>query len=126
MSDGSDEGIARARQELAAAQLLAKNGFPAQAVSRAYYAAFYSAETALLRLGETRAKHSGVGSAFGRLLVRGRGVDEEAGRLLRSLFERRAQADYEVADVPNEEAHQAVIDAAFVVETVERWLNQAP
>lgn len=126
MTDAGDEGISRARQELAAAQLLAENGFPAQAVSRAYYAAFYSAEAALLSFGETRAKHSGVVSAFGRLLVRGRGVEEEAGRLLRSLFERRAQADYEVVDVPIEEAHQAVADAAVVVETVERWLHQAP
>ncbi len=93
MSGAADEGIARARQELAAAELLAANGFGAQAVSRAYYAAFYAAEAALLRLGQTRAKHSGVVSAFARLLVRDRGVDEQAGRLLRSLFERRTQAD---------------------------------
>jgi uncharacterized protein (UPF0332 family) len=122
----TDEGIARSRRELDAAQLLAANGFSAQAVSRAYYAAFYAAEAALLSLGETRAKHSGVVSAFGRLLVRDRGIDEQAGRLLRSLFERRSQADYELGDVPIEEAHQAVIDAALVVERVERWLRQVP
>ena len=40
------------------------------------------------------AKHSGVVSAVGRLLVRERGLDDRAGRLLRSLFERRSQADY--------------------------------
>jgi uncharacterized protein (UPF0332 family) len=51
----TDEGIARSRRELDAAQLLADNGFSAQAVSRAYYAAFYAAEAALLSLGETRA-----------------------------------------------------------------------
>lgn len=61
LTDENGEGIARPRQELAAAQLLAENGFAAQAVSLAYYAAFYSAEAALLSLGETRAKHSGVG-----------------------------------------------------------------
>lgn len=124
MSTAADEGMARARQELAAAELLAANGFGAQAVSRAYYAAFYAAETALLRLGEARAKHSGVVSAFARLLVRDRGVDEEAGRQLRSLFERRTQADYEVGRVPIEEAHRAVTDAAIVVETIEGWLDQ--
>ncbi len=124
MSGAADEGIARARQELAAAELLAANGFGAQAVSRAYYAAFYAAEAALLRLGQTRAKHSGVVAAFARLLVRDRGVDEQAGRLLRSLFERRTQADYEVGGVPIEEAHRAVTDAAAVVETIEGWLHQ--
>lgn len=122
---GAYDGLARSYEELAAAELLATNGFGAQAVSRSYYAAFYAAEAALLSLGETRAKHSGVVSAFGQLLVRDRGVDERAGRLLRSLFERRSQADYEVAVVPAEEARQAVTDAAIVVETVDRWLRHA-
>lgn len=80
MSDPVEEGVARARTELAAAGLLADNGFGAQAVSRAYYAAFYAAEAALSHVGETRAKHSGVVAAIGRLLVRDRGVDEPARR----------------------------------------------
>jgi uncharacterized protein (UPF0332 family) len=118
-----EEGVARARQELAAARLLADNGFGAQAVSRAYYAAFYAAEDALLYGGETQVKHSGVVSAVGRLLVRERGLDERAGRLLRSLFERRSQADYGLADVPDEEAHRAVDDAEAVVRTIAAWLE---
>ena len=122
MSEAVDEGVARAHQELAAAGLLAANRFGAQAVSRAYYAAFYAAEAALLYVGETRAKHSGVVSAVGRLLVRERGLDEQAGRLLRSLFERRSQADYELAEVPAEEAARAVADAELVVHVIERWL----
>jgi uncharacterized protein (UPF0332 family) len=52
-------GLARCREELAAARLLADKGFEAQAVSHAYFAAFFAAETALLALGETRSKHSG-------------------------------------------------------------------
>jgi uncharacterized protein (UPF0332 family) len=122
VSEAVDEGVARAHQELAAAGLLAANRFGAQAVSRAYYAAFYAAEAALLYVGETRAKHSGVVSAVGRLLVRERGLDEQAGRLLRSLFERRSQADYELAEVPAEEAARAVADAELVVHVIERWL----
>jgi uncharacterized protein (UPF0332 family) len=108
---------------LAAARLLVDNGFGAQAVSRAYYAAFYAAEDALAHLGETRSRHSGVVSAVGRLLVRERGVDERAGRLLRSLFERRSQADYGLAEVPSEEARRAVDDAEVVVDIIEAWLH---
>ena len=37
---------------------------------------------------------------------------------------RRAQADYEMVDVPVEEAHRAVADAAIVVDMVEQWLHQ--
>jgi uncharacterized protein (UPF0332 family) len=83
VTDAPAGGLERARQELAAAELLAGHGFNAQAVSRAYFAAFYAAETALLALGETRAKHSGVIAAFAQLLVRDRQLDEAAGRLLR-------------------------------------------
>lgn len=124
MTHPGEEGLRRARQELAAAELLAGHGFSAQAVSRAYYAAFYAAETALLELGESRAKHSGVVSAFGQLLIRDGQLDEQAGRLLRSLFERRSQADYELAPVPAEEAARAVNDARLVVDAVGPWLTE--
>ena len=117
-------GLERCWEELAAARLLAGKGFEAQAVSRAYFAAFFAAEAALLALGETRSKHSGVVSAFVRLLVRGGQLDEEIGRLLRSLFERRNEADYAPVDVPGEEADAAIRDAERVVSAVKTWLAQ--
>jgi uncharacterized protein (UPF0332 family) len=116
-------GLDRCREELAAARLLADKGFEAQAVSRAYFAAFFAAETALLVLGETRSKHSGVISAFGNLLVRRGQLEEEAGRLLRSLFERRNEADSSPVDVPLDEANAAIRDAGRVVGAVEEWLT---
>lgn len=115
-------GLARAHQELAAVRVLIAEGFPAQAVSRAYYAAFYAAEAALLVLGETRSKHSGVISAFHRLVVHGEGLDPEIGRLLQSLFTRRGQADYSAEPVPEQEAPDALADAATVVAAVEGWI----
>jgi len=117
-------GLARCQEELAAARLLADKGFSAQAVSRAYFAAFFAAETALLALGETRSKHSGVVAAFIHLLVRGGDLDQDTGRLLRSLFERRNEADYAPIPVPPEEADAAIRDAEHVVTAVERWLDQ--
>ena len=122
MTDTADPGLQRARQELAAAKLLADNGFTAQAVSRAYYAAFYAAEAALLSVSETRSKHAGVVAAVATLLVRERELDPEAGRLLRSLFERRSRADYELETVPADEGTRAVADAAIVVEAIAAWM----
>lgn len=124
MNESGEGGVERARTELAAAELLADNGFGAQAVSRSYYAAFFAAEAALLHLGETRSKHSGVVAAIGQLLVRDRGVEERAGRLLRSLFERRSHADYGLAPVSDEEARRAVRDAETVVELITAWLAE--
>ena len=125
MSDASRASLERSRQELAAARLLADNGFAAQAVSRAYYAAFYAAEAALLHIGVVRAKHAGVVAAVGRLLVRERGLEAEAGQLLRSLFERRSRADYELQAVPAEEGVRAVNDASSVVAAIAAWLANA-
>jgi uncharacterized protein (UPF0332 family) len=120
----TDKALARSRQELGAARLLAESGFATQAISRAYYAAFYAAQEALLVLGETRSKHAGVLSAFVRLVVREGGVDEERGRLLRSLFERRNDADYGGIDASREDADEAIRDAEQLVDAVEGWLEQ--
>jgi hypothetical protein len=66
----------------------------------------------------------GSSSAFIQLLVRTGQLDEETGRLLRSLFERRNEADYAPVDVPVGEAEAAIRDAERVVRAVETWLIQ--
>ncbi len=119
------EGLERSRRELAAARLLASGGFPAQAVSRAYFAAFFVAEEALSPRGETPSKHSGVVSAFGRVVVREGGLEEDVGRLLRSLFERRNQADYTPIEDPAEEAELAIGDAERFVDAVVEWMGSS-
>jgi uncharacterized protein (UPF0332 family) len=116
----------RARDELAAAQLLADHGFAAQAVSRAYYAAFYAAEAALQTVGVVRSKHAGVVAAVARVLVRDHGLEPDVGRLLRSLFERRSRADYAIGGTPIEEATQAIADAESVVAALGRWMETRP
>ncbi len=114
--------MTRSREELEAARLLASSGFYVQAVSRAYYAAFYAAEQALLAMGETRSKHSGVLAAFERLVVREGEIDPAVGRLLRSLFRRRNEADYGTAPASERDADEAVRDAERVVDAVDAWL----
>jgi uncharacterized protein (UPF0332 family) len=114
--------LKRSRRELEAARFLAEGGFFEQALSRAYYAAFYAAQEALLALGESRAKHSGVVAAFERLIVREGGADPDTGRLLRSLFRRRSEADYGAAPASQKEADEATSDAERVVHVVESWL----
>ena len=114
--------MTRSRQEIEAARLLADAGFAAQAVSRAYYAAFYAAEQALGSLGESRSKHSGVIAAFSKVAVR-EGLDDEMGRVLRSLFEQRNVADYGEEAPSPEDAELAIRDAERLVGAVESWLT---
>lgn len=114
--------LARSRREIEAARLLAEGDFAAQAISRAYYAAFYAAEEAVGSLGETRSKHSGVVAAFGKLVVREGGLEEKMGRILRSLFEQKNDADYGEAEVSRQDAELAIGDAEQLVSAVELWL----
>jgi uncharacterized protein (UPF0332 family) len=116
------EPLTRSREEIAAAELLANEGFTAQAVSRAYYAAFYAAEAALAALGENRSKHAAVVATFGKLIIKQGGVDPSAGRALHSLFEMRLDADYDQEPVPVEEARAALHAASLCVSAVEEWL----
>lgn len=88
-------------------------------MSRAYYAAFFAAEAALLSIGESRSKHSGVISAFGQLLVHAGAIDTKHGKALRSLFDRRNSADYGLEAASMEEARIAIDEAAALVEAVE-------
>lgn len=121
-----NRGIGRARRELAAARLLIDHTLCEPAVSRAYCAAFYAAESALLVIGETRSKHSGVLSAFGRHVVLVHGLDPEIGRLLHRLFTMRGEADHSFDAVEPATAERALSDAARVVDAVERWIADRP
>lgn len=112
----------RVRTELDAAGVLAREGFSDQATSRAYYAAFFAAEAALLALGETRSKHSGVIAAFGRLVVKEGGLDPEVAGGLRQLFELRNAADYSWLDAPRDDEVDAVAPATRFADAVAEWL----
>jgi uncharacterized protein (UPF0332 family) len=67
MTDPDD--LRRARRSLEAADLLVSNGFSADAVGRAYYAAFHAAQAALAHIGASAATHRGVHAQMHRLLA---------------------------------------------------------
>ena len=125
MTTEIDDLLARARTELEVANTLAVK-FAAQSVGHCYDAAFFAAEAALLALGESRSKHSGVLSAFGQVIVKQGGFDQETGRLLRQLFERRNEATYGTEQVDPDLANRAVADARRFFEAVEVWLAGRP
>lgn len=118
-------GIARAREELFAAHLLSTTGFAAQAVAQAFRAALTAAEAALLLLDRAPGpEQAPIVAAFLRHVVRERGLDTAAGRRLRSLHNRAAQADAD-GNVPQSEAPPAIADATQVVELVADWIDRS-
>jgi len=118
--------LARSREEIRAARLLQESAFHAQAVSRAYYAAFYAASEALIALGVTRSRHSGVVAAFIQLVVKDGKLDGTVGQALRSLFDQRSAADYGDLPLAPEQSTEALEQAGHVVDAVEQWLSVRP
>ncbi|MFP5345410.1 MAG: HEPN domain-containing protein [Actinomycetes bacterium] len=117
------EHLRRSRTELEAARLLATSGFHAQAISRAYYAAFWAAESALAAVDIARSRHSGVVAAFGTHVVLNGGVPPRHGRDLHTLFDLRNAVDYGDVQVSEEQALEAVDDAERLLEAVDEWLS---
>lgn len=116
-------GIARAREELFAAHLLGTTGFAAQTVGLAFRAALAAAEATLVLLDKpSAAEPAAVVAAFVRHAVRDRGMDPDAGRRLRSLYNRDVQAAADGA-VPQPEAGLALADATVVIDVVEAWIK---
>jgi hypothetical protein len=118
-------GIARAREELFAAHLLATTQFAAQAVGLAHRGALAAAEAALESLDRVPpAEPAALVATFLRQVVRDRGLDPEAGRLVRSLHNRAVLAAADGA-IPPGEAADAIADATALVDAVDDWLTRS-
>lgn len=119
-----DRLLGRAREELRAAQALLDAGFPSQALSRTYTAAFDAASAALLSVGEQPLTRTGVVSAFGRRVVSEGKLDHEVGRNLRRLFDDRDYVDYALGEAPADVARTAIGDAARLLEACSQWIQR--
>jgi uncharacterized protein (UPF0332 family) len=112
----------RSQEELRAARALLDAGLPAQAVSRAYFAAYHAASGALLMLGEAPSSPVELISSFARHV--GAGMDDGAARSLRKLFEDRNDVDYALAAAAPEEAQSAIAAAERFVDFTVRWVEE--
>lgn len=119
-----EQGLERSRRELEAAEALLHGEFFEQAISRAYFACFYTAEMALFSIGETQSDDAGVIAAFGRLMIREGRLQPELGELLRSLFEDRMDADYRFIAAPPGRARERVADERRFVTGVREWIEK--
>lgn len=124
MSGEVEELLARGHEELRAAQALLDAGFPSQALSRAYLAAFDAASAALMSVGEQPRTRTGVVSAFGRRIVSEGGLDHEVGRNLRRLFDDRDYVDYGLGEAPLEQSGSAISDARLLLEATVQWIER--
>jgi uncharacterized protein (UPF0332 family) len=121
------ELLEKAERSLDAAEILLKQGYYDFAISRSYYAMFYSAQAILLTKDVRRTKHSGIIAAFNELFVHAGQLPHEFFIALRDAFEDRAEGDYGLSVISEEQATLGLAEARkFVAEIGKRldaWLE---
>jgi len=116
----------KGRAKLAVARELLASGHFDDAVSRAYYAAFHSAQAALLAEGQKPETHRGVVTLFGLLLVQTGKIDRRFGRILSNLKDDRETSDYEaVSYIDEQTARDSVAEAEAFCAEIERHSGQS-
>lgn len=116
--------FARARDKLEVAQKVLDAGFPADAVSPAYYAVFHVAEAALAVEGHDPKTHSGVKNLFGLFFIKTQRLPADLGSILRERKDERENGDYSVFPAISEaEAKRGIAQAKRFVDEVESFLQ---
>lgn len=115
--------LARAEEDLGLSHEIIDGGHHRVGVSRAYYAAFYAMEAALLSMDITRSKHNGVISAFNRHFVSTGLLPSHFGALISDLFRYRNIADYEFESrISEAEARSRIQAASQIVAAIAAYL----
>ena len=116
--------VEKARRYLKSAELLIQDGDYDSAVSRSYYAMFYSAEAVLLKKKMAFTSHKAVISAFGRHFVKTGIFDKRLGRNLHIIFDKRQLSDYgSDFSISEDNARRAFDSAREFVEHLAEWLK---
>lgn len=112
MPDEIDELLLRAEERLRAAHHLVSGGHFSDAVSRAYYAMYFTTAALLLSRGLSSKTHSGLVALLYEHFVKPGLLDREVAGLLPSAMAARHEADYGFPDRSTEvEAKETIADA---------------
>ena len=101
-------------------------GLHRQAISRAFYGAFYAVRQVLAARAADARTHRGTVQAFSRVAKEDAALGQDVAKTYASLAALRERVDYlmEPGDVPRERAERAIADARKVVEACERALRK--
>jgi uncharacterized protein (UPF0332 family) len=115
----------KARRSLGAAERLLQGGDADFAASRAYYAMFYATQALLLTRDIRRSRHSGLIAAFNESFVKSGEIPARFFLQLRDGFEDRAEGDYGLAEITEEQARAGIAAAHEFVDEIARRIGEA-
>lgn len=95
------------------------------ASSKAYYAVFHIMQAALLSIGLTYSKHSGVISGFSKEFIKTCVFPKEFSNKIRSLFRDREISDYSYSlTIEREQAQEDIKTAEEIIKAVEVYIER--
>jgi uncharacterized protein (UPF0332 family) len=116
----------KSKAKLEVARELAITARYDDAISRAYYAMFYSAKAALLTINSQPRSHSGVVSQFSQHFVQTGLVEPTYGRMLSKAMQAREESDYDpIISAMSVEAEQIIVDAEIFVKKINELLGHS-
>ncbi len=116
----------KARQSIAAAEVLFKDGFYDFSASRSYYAMFYSIEAVFLHQNRSFSKHKAVISAFGKEFIKTGIFPAEYHRYLLDAFDLRNIGDYgTIHSVNKDQVQQLIQHAKDIVNAIQSYLAKS-
>jgi uncharacterized protein (UPF0332 family) len=116
--------MAKAEEKLSRAERDLADGFPDDAASRAYYAAFHGITAVLATKGLSFSSHRQTIGAFNREFIKTGMFPPDSSRQLRSLFEDRQIGDYEWSrKVDAQTAAEDVAAAKTLVAACRQWVE---
>lgn len=119
--DFLSQRILKSKNKLNAAKHSLENKDFEDAISRAYYAVFHSANALLQYVGVEVKSHQALKQMFGLHLVQSGLVEKEMGRCLNDLKDERENGDYDVITYFDKNDAEKAIEKAkiFIEKTVE-------
>ena len=126
MTDEIGALLIKAERSCRSARRTLEDGDYDFAVSRAYYAMFYTAEALLLAKGLAFSRHSAVHAAFGAHFAKTHLLDPALHRQLIDAFRDRQIGDYEVLEeVSRETAEKRIAQAEHFVAAAREFIARA-
>jgi len=117
----------KAARAFRAAEVLLRNGDPDFAVSRAYYAYFYTAQALLLTQGQQFSSHAQVVGQYGFFFARTGVLDPNFHQLLLRAFKIRQVADYQIeAPIEPEVVEELIAGGRRFLAAAREYLGQLP
>jgi len=117
--------LEKAEEKLCSAETLMRNSRYDDTVSRAYYSAFHAAQAVLLTEGLFVRSHSGLINLFGLHFVRTGKIEQEYGRFLSDLKDKRENGDYEIySAIEKGVAEESIRNARRFLERIRLYLKK--